>query len=376
MTKRLRLKNFKAFRDQRIQFAPLTLLAGLNGSGKSSLLHALLALRQSFDQGLLGQGRLALDGNLVRLGTFQDALFENAAEDLIEFDLTLEAAGQDRLLSWTFEFDSKDDRVSRAAAGPAKEIPHVSLFGPSFCFLSAERIGPRLNYAISDEDLNTVGFGIQGEWTAQYLAANKEMVVNTACLHKGAVSGRLLHQVEAWMGEFSPGLRIEAEIDPARDAVSLRYRFEARRGVSNSFRATNVGFGISYTLPAVVATLASKPGDLILLEAPEAHLHPRGQSKLGELLTRAASGGVQIIVETHSDHVVNGVRVAVHDSIASRESARFLYFRWDPKKEDGATSVEEVTMDEHGRVDYWPPGFFDELDRSLEILLAEKPLNP
>jgi predicted ATPase len=375
MTKRLRIRNFKAFRDQRLDFHALTLLAGLNGSGKSSVLQSLLAVRQSFDQGLLQEGRLALDGDLLRVGTFQDALFEGAGEDRIAFDLLVDADGNEAGLNWVFEFTSKDDRVSRlVSAQHTTEIPPVSIFGPGFRFLSAERIGPRLNYGISDIDFSTAGLGIQGEWTAQYLAACKdETPTLSSCLHSSAVSGRLLNQVEAWMGEFSPGLRIEAEADHARDVVSLRYRFEARRGVSNSFRATNVGFGISYTLPVVVAVLSAKPGDLILLEAPEAHLHPRGQSKLGELLARAASGGVQIIAETHSDHVMNGVRVAIHEGIISARTARFLYFQSDPKADDGATAVQTITIDDHGRVENWPSGFFDEIDRNLETLLAPKP---
>jgi predicted ATPase len=375
--RRLRIRNFKAFRDQQLEFAPLTLLAGLNGSGKSSILQSLLLLRQSYNQGLLHEGRLALDGDLLRLGTFQDALFEGASQEHLALDILVDDRGRENLLSWVFDFGSKDDRVSRRIENStASSFPDISLFGQRFCFLSAERIGPRLNYGVSDLDFAVVRFGIRGEWTAQYLAACKdEALLLQGCFHPAAVSGRLLNQVEAWMSEFSPGLRIEAETDPERDSVRLRYRFEAQRGVSNSYRATNVGFGISYTLPVVVAVLASHPGDLILLEAPEAHLHPRGQSKLGELLARAASNGVQIIVETHSDHVMNGVRVAVHEGLISAETAQFLYFQWDPKKEDGATGVERIVMDDHGRVENWPPGFFDEMDRNLEILLAEKPVS-
>ena len=69
MIKQFNIANFKAFRDQPLSLSPLTLLTGLNGSGKSSVLQALLVLRQSFDQGLLQVNRLALDGALLRLGT-------------------------------------------------------------------------------------------------------------------------------------------------------------------------------------------------------------------------------------------------------------------------------------------------------------------
>jgi predicted ATPase len=389
---KFRILNFKAFRDQLLPMSPLTLLTGLNGSGKSSVLQALLLLRQSFDQGLLQKNRLALNGGLLRLGTRQDALFEGAnfegAEEdpaRIGFELTSYLSGKSVLQRWDFLFASRDDRVSREVSTERAPVEPVSVFGPGFRFLSAERIGPRLTYAMADNDLDSVGIGVQGEWVAQYLAAAKEQPVSVVqCRHPEAVADHLLNQTEAWMAEFSPGLRIEVEADPARDSVSLRYRFETQRGIqrgerreirrelSNSYRATNVGFGISYTLPVVVAILAAKPGDLILLEAPEAHLHPRGQSKLGQLLSRAASGGVQVIAETHSDHVMNGVRVAVHQGLISPDAAAFLYFQWDPKAEEGTPTVRTVLMDKDGRVEEWPDGFFDEMDRSLETLLTPR----
>ncbi len=374
MMRRLRIENFKAFRGQSLELAPLTLLTGLNGSGKSSVLQALLVLRQSFDQGLLQMGKLALDGSLVRLGTFQDALFESASDERLAFELTEDIDGQVSRQRWDFTFGSRDDRVSAESANSQPTIEPRFVFGPRFRFLSAERIGPRINYGIPDTELSIAGLGTQGEWTAQYLAVNKDRpVVLHACTHPGAVSKRLLSQVEAWMGEFSPGLRIEVEDVPMRDAVSLRYKFEERRGVSNSFRATNVGFGISYTLPVLVAILSAEPGDVVLLEAPEGHLHPRGQSRLGELLARAASSGLQLVVETHSDHVMNGVRVAVHQGIVCADVAEFLFFQWDPKKQDAATTVRKITLDADGRLEDWPDGFFDEMDRNLEILLTTRP---
>jgi predicted ATPase len=139
------------------------------------------------------------------------------------------------------------------------------------------------------------------------------------------------------------------------------------------YRPTNVGFGVSYTLPIVLAILAARPGDLLLLEAPEAHLHPRGQVKIGELMALAAEAGVQIIVETHSDHVLNGVRIAVHQRVIQPDNTAFFYFQWDTKRADGATSVRRLTVDSKGRMEDWPPGFFDETDRSLEVLLGPQP---
>lgn len=140
-------------------------------------------------------------------------------------------------------------------------------------------------------------------------------------------------------------------------------------GDSKPYRATNVGFGISYTLPIITAVLASEPGTLILLENPEAHLHPKGQSKMGELLALAASCGVQIIIETHSDHVLNGIRLAVHDGKIDPEDIQLHYFE---RKEQEGMMVSKVTspkIDKNGRIDRWPDGFFDEWRNILAKLI-------
>ena len=94
---------------------------------------------------------------------------------------------------------------------------------------------------------------------------------------------------------------------------------------------------------------------------------------LGELLCRAVSAGVQIVVESHSDHIMNGIRVAVHQNTLKPDAVSFLYFRWNPEDQTGATEVRRIQVDPDGRIDAWPEGFFDELDRSLDVLLTPKP---
>jgi predicted ATPase len=122
----------------------------------------------------------------------------------------------------------------------------------------------------------------------------------------------------------------------------------------------------------VVATLAAAPGSLLLIENPEAHLHPKGQALMGELLARAAAGGVQVVIETHSDHVLNGIRLAVHGGRIAPEAVRLHYF----ERRDLGGQVQHVVtsprIDRDGRIDDWPEGFFDEWDKSLEALLQPR----
>lgn len=371
MISALHLQNFKAFKDQRFGLAPLTLLAGLNGAGKSSLLQALLVLRQSFDQGLLSGNKVALNGDLTHLGRFEEVLCESADDEFIAIAIE-ENALRSR---WALRFISREDRVGiveELSPGPKTALAS-SLFNSGFRFLAAERIGPRTWYDVPDGGESAIGIGVRGEWSTHYLTGHgEEPIPNENCAHPTARSTQLAHQVEAWMGEVSPGIQLHFGSEPTLDLVRLAYSFVARRDTSRYYRPTNVGFGVSYTLPVVIAVLAARPGDLILLESPEAHLHPRGQAKLAELFCRAASAGVQIILESHSDHILNGVRVALHDDLISVEQTKLFYLRWGPDDSVGGTTVYDIAVDSNGRIDHWPEGFFDEFDRSLEILLTPK----
>jgi predicted ATPase len=106
---------------------------------------------------------------------------------------------------------------------------------------------------------------------------------------------------------------------------------------------------------------------LLLLENPEAHLHPQGQVALGELLALAASDGVQIVVETHSDHLLNGVRLAVkREKIRCIDTAIHFFSR---SVDTGDSTVQSPVVMSNGRLSNWPDGFFDQWDKSLEALV-------
>jgi predicted ATPase len=177
----------------------------------------------------------------------------------------------------------------------------------------------------------------------------------------------LLSQTQSWLGEISPGTQINILDSSEMDRVSLQYSF----GLGTSrYRATNVGFGITYTLPVITAILSAKPGALLLLENPEAHLHPKGQARMGSLLAQAAAQDVQIILETHSDHVLNGIRLAVHGGNLNPDVVRLHFFQRSKFQEQTVSEVISPQMNRRGRIDQWPDGFFDEWDNSLELLLA------
>jgi predicted ATPase len=141
---------------------------------------------------------------------------------------------------------------------------------------------------------------------------------------------------------------------------------------SRAYRSTNVGFGLTYVLPVITALLSADPGSLVIIENPEAHLHPRGQVRMGELMALASSAGVQVITETHSDHVLNGIRLAVHSGRLAPNRVRLLYFGREVDKSGIKARIFQPEIDADGRIDDWPEGFFDEFERSLEQLFVPR----
>ncbi len=331
---------------------------------KSSTLQSLLLLRQSYQQDLLPDTGLALNGDLVCIGTAQDALFEGATEDAIGFEIAWKNGIEAK---WRFKYNKQVDVLESSSSATDPEVYESNLFGDKFHYLQAERIGPRTYLEMSEFQVRQHGqLGSKGEYTAYFLSLYRDRdILHKKLRHSAQESLKLINQVEAWMGEISPGTRIKIKNNSDLDLVSLQYAY----GLSNPYRATNVGFCISYTLPIVVAILTSEPVTLILLENPEAHLHPKGQAKMGELLALAASCGVQIVVETHSDHILNGIRLAVHGGKLDPNDLQLHYFQREETRGESKTEVISPRMDRNGRIDHWPDGFFDEWDKSLEALL-------
>ncbi|MFJ7334573.1 DUF3696 domain-containing protein [Streptomyces sp. NPDC101116] len=395
MIDRLTLHNFKAFRDASLPLGPLTLLTGLNSSGKSSVLQSIALLRQSYEAGDLAvsqylreaqraglrhsvanQGFL-LNGELVGLGTGEDVLHEDFAGDEARIGLAVDEGPYH--YGWTVEYEPEQNLLplrdvdlpstsegSAAPAGPEAVAP--SFLTAPFQYLHADRISPAEFYPRDHHAAIGRGFlGVRGEHTVNFLRHHARDEVPKGPLHHPRAESDLLRdQAAAWMGDLCPGVDIQADPIEGADAVRLSYGFQGTLGPTRRRRPSHVGFGLTYVLPVVVACLTARPGSLVLLENPEAHLHPQGQTQMATLAAAAAAQGAQVIMETHSDHVINGVRLAVKQGRITPGQAVFHYFRGD------GTGVEVVSprVDADGMLDQWPTGFFDELENTLDQLIG------
>jgi predicted ATPase len=376
MLNSIELRNFKSARRLLVPLSSLTVLTGLNGSGKSTVLQAIALLKQSLKAEAATQ-ELALHGSLVRLGRSEDVRFENAELDEIGFHVCT-PNGEITLTSPAIP---GSDTLPLRVEGDTSDL--VEQLDSGFQMIQADRMTPAGHYEQASTRQRAIGWlGCGGEYTVDFLLQNEAMKVSPArqfprqqpgltddLLNQVVPTENLLDQTSGWLQHLSPGVRLRATAVDLADAMSLRFSYTGTSvdSTSRDHRPSNVGFGLTYCLPIIVACLAAPKGALLLLENPEAHLHPQGQSALGHLLARAAADGVQIIVETHSDHVINGIRIAAKRSEINNDLVSVHFF--SRGLESGESSIVSPVLHANGRFSDWPEGFFDEWSKALDELL-------
>ena len=244
--------------------------------------------------------------------------------------------------------DTWDDAYDRA------------LFGTnSLYYLGAEHIGPQTTYDYSGWDGEVAAsLGPDGRYVVPFLSSvGPGFEVPAELRHPKTQSAHLIDQTSAWMSEISPGVRLSATAIPSLLSAELRVRYDADMLMTNDISPVNVGFGIPYVLPTIVELLIARPGDLVILENPESHLHPRGQVAIARLMSQAAARGVQVICESHSDHIINGVRLAVRHGVLDAGELLVSYFDKDSHQD---THVHHIEVDSKGALSSYPDGLLDE----------------
>ncbi len=365
------LINFKCFTSLKLPFKRLNVFAGVNGCGKSTVIQSLLMLRQSIQSGSIAQGRIQLRGGLTDLGTAREVYCAQPSTDSIEILLTPSGVQPIELKSRQSLESSDEYFLHLTEVSRAESLSDI--FAEPFNYLSAERIGPRKVYPIPSAEGNPFAVGKNGE-NAPYIVSSKhhESVVRNDALILESSDGKeyptIKFQWPLWMARLFPGFDEESEIYKEADEVRLGMALQrGEAGQSLFVRPTNTGFGLSFALGIVVAGLVAKPETILIVENPEAHLHPSAQSAIGEFLARVSAGGTQVFVETHSEHVLNGIRRMVKQTILTPEGVQFFYF----KKTLHAmhSFAQPISVSATGEVSEWPDGFFDQLDKDLGVLL-------
>lgn len=304
----IQLENFKSIKKLSLPVENLNLFFGMNGMGKSSVIQALLLLRQSFwENHELSLDCLYTNGDMIQLGTGKDIFCQSGVSEIIRF--YVQYTNNIKFdCCYKYELNNPNsDQLMRVGERLEGDYS-VSLFSGQFSYLGAEHLGPRKQYSIENWKRNgTAKLGTRGEFVVPFLALEGEKIriPKEMCLPAGKTN-RLIDQVSAWMAEI---------------------------------------------------LLVSEKDSLLLIENPESHLHPRGQTMMGKLIALAAEHGSQIICESHSDHVINGIRVAIKNKWIHNEKVEISFFS---KNKEQETKVNNIYVDKKGNLSDYPLGLLDE----------------
>ena len=407
----IELKYFKCFETLKLPLANLTVLSGTNASGKSSVLQALALLCQTM-RDYQSSDRIILNGNDVSLGTVFDVVDQVTGRDRFEIGLADDevrcnwafAGGRRDMSAELVRIDVADKEITVGQrlgtpsefpdyvevsfnGGKETDVTELLRFLPTSVnyganleawnlatvirdavHLTAEREGPRDVYPLIEERWGALRssshvIGARGEYAVSALFQEMDEFVSDKLALAGA-STTLARQVESRLAEFFPGCRMDLSRVQNANAVVLGIRTSEQ---TEFLRPIHCGFGVTQILPIIVAILSASSSllmsPLILIENPEVHLHPSGQALMGQFLAEAAHAGVQIIAETHSDHVLNGVRRAVKSGKAKADEVAIHFFQDRFRNE---SQVLSPMLDPSGNIDVWPDGFFDQFDKDLD----------
>ncbi len=414
MITELRAQNFKSWKDTgELRFAPITGFFGANSSGKTSILQVLLMLKQTVEHSTKQWDEWISFGNkssLVNLGSFDDVIHQHSQDlslgvsvswklseelkinrhltDSLSFSTSIgktydlpvlesysySANGQKWQVEWNsqgWKFKFPDFLVKTGdpiySAGEIETHPfsfykiHIpdnhhetllpligsleSLFNRIF-YLGPLRDNPRTHYNWRGKPPE--GVGRHGE----------EMV--SALFSSRLQSSDLDEHVPKWLQSL--GLIDSYRLAPVpRTERAYEFLVTKHKG-GPEVRLTDVGFGVSQVLPVLILCYYAPEGSILILEQPEAHLHPKVQSELGDVLIDAVkSRNLQIILESHSEHLLHRVmRRTAEEQLCVGDTA--LYFC---QINEGVSEIEPLQVDEYGNIGNWPQEFFGDVTGDL-----------
>lgn len=405
--RRIRLRGFKSYRDwQQAELRPLTVLAGANSSGKSSFMQPLLLLKQTLEA-RFDPGPLKLDGPNVAFSHCDQLLWRGIGKKetarSFEIELELEDA---RSGIMEFERDSPSFKVASttyAMAGRRVTLtPHMRAqqaerdllamipselsnqwrITPRTGALSIQRRGFLLELARSAHNVIAWPFSLPG-WSPAYelhrtlhlpgLRGNPARTYRVAGvqhlspgLFQDYVASILMELDATSRGDLESALQdlgLTWKVDVRQlDANNLEIRVgrmphSQRGGAHDLVNIADAGFGLSQSLPILVALVIAKPRQLVFIEQPEIHLHPRAQIGLARMIVSAvANRGAQVVIETHSALLILALQRLVAERLLDKDS---IVLHWFQRDRGGATRITTAHLDDAGAFGDWPADFAD-----------------
>lgn len=360
MLSRIVIDGYKCIDKVDLELKNFTLLSGINSSGKSSIIQAILRVMHA-------QGKLPREIG-ADLGKYADIRNAVRGNKRIDFEVEVQdkygnvekssvrivpAEGTERA-----DFIMSEEKKQSSSHGWYQYVNKCKII-----YLSVERVGVQSFYPLSLGDPRMIGD--RGEYAYSCLAlCGQDVLAERDFACKPEIVGLSMNnQVNYWL-EYLMGFHIQTTIVQDVDQVVVTY---SNAGNNRYYRAQNVGTGITYMSMLIIAALSCQKGDTLIIENPEIHLHPRAQARFMELVAFMSGRGLQMILETHSDHIYNGMRKCIKKKEMDRKQAIAYYLELD---ENMQTKVTKIRMNDQGAEENHPRGLFDQFDDDLDELLG------
>jgi hypothetical protein len=430
------ISGFKSLREEsHIEVRPLTILAGANSSGKSSIMQPLLLMKQTLESSH-DPGTFLLDGGNVAFSSVDQFMSRKGRDQFSDFTVTLYLSN-DKSISVRYQklidkngnpivpiemhtrdsegdectfkqnmspheirsqiddklvefFESVDEKTADKSIVASWRVIRDRCFLLFQRFYSDEReyAGTiKVGHIDGYEDLILDAIhvpGLRGNPKRNYPAATAtgprfpstfEYYVAGIIYYWGQSENNRLNTLSNYLKLLGLTWKVEAKrLDDTQVEIRVGRTKQPKRGGSQDMVSiADVGFGVSQVLPVLVALLAAEPGQLVYIEQPELHLHPRAQVALAQILADAANRGVRVVAETHSSLLLLSLQTLIANGSLKPEDTILHWFQRD--EDSGNTHITPVIPDLDGAYGDWPEDFTDvELETQKHYLdtVAEK----
>lgn len=346
MIEKLHIIAFKSIKELTVKCSKLNLLVGINSSGKSTFLQALMLLAQR-----------ELNGKYISIGDFREVRNYYMPNQSIKIEMYEKGKTKP---AWVEYIEDKENEAYSIKSSldetsvmeiltEYEDLEQADLLMAEwgFHYISCHRIGANDIYA--KNMMNENDFGIDGEYALAFLLKHEsDDVIEDLVVKDESVTNSLLEQVNYWLN-YIIGTNMSVNDLKKTNYLQVKYNNNPANAASEALycRPVNVGSGISYLISIIITCLGAEEDSVIIIENPEIHLHPKAQSRLCEFMCFVSKAGRQLFVETHSDHIFNGLRVGVATGKVLQEDITVNFFAMNDQYE---TQCNPIIFKEYGKI--------------------------
>lgn len=351
MINKVRIQALKSIKDMTVHCKKMNLIVGTNSSGKSTFLQSILLEAQNSAE------QWGLNGPLLELGEFNEVhnysagrnepiKIETWTNKEIPFYLEFKQDDSSKK-GYKIEMSDSGDDILFDLLQAEDEFSSPVIYGTGIRYLSSRRIGVQDSY--SKNRNSSDDFGINGEFSVAYLQEHEDDIIEQALQSDVEHFGdSLAGQVNYWLARILGDTTMRTRNVSKTSFVQILYNNNPETINQEELycRPINVGSGVSYLISILIECLASQKDDIIIIENPEIHLHPKAQSELCKFFYLISQAERQLFIETHSDHIFNGVRAGIARGDFNQDDIAVNFF----VMKNASTQCNPITFGKFGKI--------------------------